>query len=67
MRKRHQKGSLTKVNGRWVAQWREDGQRRKRRLGLVAVVPKAEAMKQLEELLAPVNQGAGSPSPRRNR
>jgi len=62
MRKRHQKGSLTKVNGRWVAQWRQDGQRRKRRLGLVAVMTKAEAMKQLEELLAPVNQGAGSPS-----
>ena len=62
MRKRHQKGSLTKVNGRWVAQWRQDGQRRKRRLGLIAVMTKAEAMKQLEELLAPVNRGSGSPS-----
>jgi len=62
MRKRHQKGSLTKVSGRWVAKWREDGQRRKRRLRLVAVLTKAEAMKQLEELLAPINQGAGSPS-----
>jgi integrase len=62
MRKRHQRGSLTKVNGRWVAQWRQDGQRRKRRLGLVAVMTKAEATKQLEELLTTVNQGAGSPS-----
>lgn len=51
MRKRHQKGSLSEANGRWVAQWRQDGQRRERRLGLVAVIAKVEAMKQLEELL----------------
>ena len=35
MRKRRQRGSLAKVNGRWIAPWREDGRRRKSQIDLV--------------------------------
>ena len=62
MRKRHQRGSLAKVNGRWIAQWREDGRRRKRTLGAVSGMTKTEAKQILEQILAPINQGVGSPS-----
>ena len=53
MRKRHQRGSLAKVNGRWIAQWREDGRRRKRTLGAVSGMTKTEAQQVLEQILAP--------------
>ena len=33
MRKRYQKGSIKKYRGAWIAQWWEDGHRRKRTLG----------------------------------
>ena len=62
MRKRHQRGGLAKVNGRWIAQWREDGRRRKRTLGTVSGMTKTEAQQALEQILAPINQGVGSPS-----
>jgi len=62
MRKRHQRGSLARVNGRWIAQWREDGRRRKRTLGPVSAMTKTEAHQALELILAPINQSVGSPS-----
>lgn len=55
MRKRYQKGSLTKVDGTWIAQWWEDGHRRKRTLGRVRQLTKTEAQTQLAAILAPIN------------
>jgi integrase len=65
MRRRHQKGSLRKVDGKWVAQWREDGHRRKRTLGSVSSVPKAQARGELDAILSPINSRAYGPSPTR--
>jgi integrase len=65
MRRRYQKGSLKKVNGKWIAQWWEDGHRRKRTLGLVSKVPKAQARSELDAVLAPINSRAEAPSPNR--
>jgi hypothetical protein len=48
MRRRYQEGSLKKVDGKWIAQWWEDGHRRKRTLGLVSMVPKAQARSELD-------------------
>ena len=55
MRKRYQNGSLTKVNGRWIAQWRERGHRRKRTLGLVSKMTKTQARLALSAILEPIN------------
>lgn len=63
MRKRYQEGSLTKVAGRWIAQWWEDGHRRKRTLGLVSKTPKSQARAELAAILAPINSRAEGPSP----
>ena len=63
MRKRYQKGSLRKVEGEWIAQYWEDGHRRKKTLGLVSKVPKAQAQKELDTILGPINSRAESPSP----
>lgn len=63
MRKRYQQGSLKKVDGKWIAQWWEDGHRRKRTLGNVSKVPKAQAQGELDAILAPINSRADSPSP----
>jgi len=62
MRKRYQQGSLRKVDGKWIAQWWEDGHRRKRTLGRISRVPKAEAQTELDAILAPINGRAGNPS-----
>lgn len=62
MRKRHQRGSLAKVKGRWIAQWREDRRRRKRTLGVVSGMTRTEAQRALAQILDPINQGADSPS-----
>ena len=62
MRKRYQKGSLRKVNGQWIAQWWQDGHRRKRTLGLVSRMTKSEAQLQLDAILAPINSRRASPS-----
>jgi len=43
MRRRFQNGSLLQRGGSWVAQWWEDGHRRKRFLGLVAEMSKTTA------------------------
>lgn len=63
MRRRYQKGSLKKVDGVWIAQWWEDGHRRKRTLGRVSTVPKAQAQGELDAILAPINSRADGPSP----
>jgi len=54
---------LKKVDGKWIAQWREDGHRRKRTLGSVSSVPKAQARSELDAILGPINSRADAPSP----
>ena len=63
MRRRYQQGSLTKVDGNWIAQWWEDGHRRKRTLGRVSMVAKAQVQTALDAILAPINSRASAPSP----
>ena len=63
MRKRYQKGSLKKVDGVWIAQFWEDSHRRKRSLGRVSKVPKAQAQAELDAILAPINSRAQAPAP----
>jgi len=63
MRRRYQQGSLSKVDGNWIAQWWEDGHRRKRTLGRVSTVAKAKAQADLDAILAPINSRASAPSP----
>lgn len=63
MRRRYQKGSLKKVDGVWIAQWWEEGHRRKRTLGKVSQVPKSQAQAALDAILSPINSRADSPSP----
>lgn len=63
MRKRYQQGNLFKRNGRWVAQWWEDGHRRKRTLGRLGDISKAQAQMQLASILEPINARSGGPSP----
>jgi integrase len=63
MRRRYQKGSLKKSDGVWIAQWWEDGHRRKRTLGRVSTVAKAKAQAELDAILAPINSRASAPSP----
>ena len=55
MRKRYQKGSLSKVGSVWIAQWWEDGHRRKRTLGRVLEMTKAKAQLELATILSPIN------------
>jgi hypothetical protein len=62
MRKRYQQGSLKKSDGKWIAQWWEDGHRRKRTLGSVAKVAKAQAQSELDAILAPINARSEAPS-----
>ena len=50
MRRRYQQGSLRKVDGNWIAQWWEDGHRRKRTLGRVSTVKKAQAQAALDAI-----------------
>jgi integrase len=65
MRRRYQEGSLKKVDGKWIAQWWEDGHRRKRTLGAVSSVPKSKARSDLDAILCPINSRADAPSPTR--
>lgn len=55
MRKRFQKGSLRKLGKVWIAQWREDGHRRKKTLGLVSKMTKSAAEEEMAKILAPIN------------
>lgn len=66
MRKRYQQGSLKKVGGKWIAQWWEDGHRRKRTLGRVSLVPKSKAQADLAAILSPINSRSEAPSPAKN-
>jgi integrase len=53
---------LNKVDGNWVAQWWDDGHRKKRTLGRVSTVAKAKAQAELDAILAPINSRADAPS-----
>jgi len=55
MRKRYQNGSLSKVDGSWMAQWWEDGHRRKKTLGKASKMTKAHAKDELAKIVAPIN------------
>ena len=59
MRKRYQHGSLGTARGRWIAQWWENGHRRKRTLGRVSEMTKSEADVELAEIVAPINRRQG--------
>jgi integrase len=59
-RKRFQKGSLKKVGKQWVAQWWEDGHRRKARW---SDINKTQAEQRLAEVLRPLNAGSGAAVP----
>jgi integrase len=63
MRKRFQKGSLQKVRGEWVARWREDGQRKARKLGRISLMTKAQAQSELVAIVGPIT-AAERPSER---
>jgi len=62
MRRRFQNGSLLKRGDAWVAQWWEDGHRRKRRLGLISGISKTEARRELAKIVAPLNAREMPPS-----
>jgi integrase len=62
MRKRYQKGSLKNVDGLWISQWWENDSRKKRTLGRVSKVPKAQARAELDAILAPINARSQAPS-----
>jgi integrase len=62
MRKRYQQGSLKKFDGKWIAQWWEDNHRRKRTLGCVSKMAKAQARGELDAILAPINSRGQAPS-----
>jgi integrase len=62
MRKRFQKGSLQKVNGAWVARWRQDGQRKAETLGRISKMSKTQAQSELVALVEPVNAMRSGPS-----
>jgi hypothetical protein len=62
MRRRYQKGSLFKRGKTWVGQWRQDGHRPKRTLGLIAKMTKTEAQRELAKILEPLNSRDVPPS-----
>lgn len=61
MRRQSQNGSLSEVNGRWVAQWRdESGRPRKRTLGLVQEMTEKKARKAIVEPINAIRLGLPS-------
>ena len=66
MRRRFQKGSLQKVRGVWVARWRQDGERKARKLGRISQMTKAQAQSELAGIVAPINSRGSEPSERRS-
>lgn len=62
MRKRHQQGSLKKLGVSWIAQWWENGHRRKKALGRVAEMTKTQAQNELAAILFPINSSQKTPS-----
>ena len=64
MRKRFQKGYLQKVRGVWVARWRDEGQRKARKLGRVSQMTKAQALTELAAIVGPINSRRDQPQNR---
>lgn len=66
-RKRFQRGSVRpRKHGRrkvWVAQWRENGDRRSKVLGMCSEIPKSQAETMLEQILRPINEESHRPAP----
>jgi integrase len=62
MRRRFQKGSLQKIRGEWVARWREDGQRKARKLGRISLTTKTQAQSELAAIVGPINASRSQPS-----
>src|SRR3954454_19280307 len=62
-RKRYQNGSVRpRKHGKtklWVAQWRENGNKRSKVLGRCAEIPKSQAQTILAQILQPINESAG--------
>jgi integrase len=55
MRKRFQTGSVKKVKGKWIGQWRENGHRRNLVLGRVSELSKSAAQARVAEIVRPIN------------
>src|SRR3954470_18272583 len=64
MRKRFQQGSLSKVDGMWVARWRDQGRRPARTLGRTAEMTKAKAQSMLAAIVGPINNRQTEPTGR---
>ncbi|MEP7354710.1 MAG: tyrosine-type recombinase/integrase [Acidobacteriota bacterium] len=64
MRKRFQKGNLEKVDGVWIARWRDGTKRRAQRLGRCSEMTKAAAQSMLASILAPINNRSNTPTGR---
>src|ERR1700757_703754 len=67
MRKRFQQGSVKKVKGKWIGQWREDGSRRNRVLGRVAEMSKAGAQSRVADIVRPINNSQRESNPAMRR
>jgi hypothetical protein len=63
MRNRFQEGSLFKRNGSWAAQWWDNGQWRKRRLGRVSEMSKGQAQIQIASIAERSTPETGEASP----
>jgi integrase len=62
MRRRFQNGNLFKRGKSWVAQWWEDGHRRKRTLGRLGQMTKAQAQGELAAIVTALNSREIPPS-----
>ena len=62
MRRRFQQGHVFKRGKSWVAQWWDDGHRRKKTLGLISKMTKADAQAELASILGPLNSRDVPPS-----
>jgi integrase len=66
-RKRFQRGSVRpRKHGRrkvWVAQWRENGDRRSKVLGMCSEIPKSQAETMLNQILRPLNEESHRQAP----
>jgi len=64
MRKRFQKGSVKKVNGKWIGQWWENGSRRNLVLSRVSEMTKAAAQSRVAEIVRPINNRQRESNPK---
>jgi len=60
MRKRFQKGNVTKLHGSWIGRWWEDGKRQARKLGRISEMTRSQANQKLAEILRPINSRSES-------